>query len=271
MKFIQVTDTHLVPRGERLFALDPTARLEACLADINRGHGDAAFCVVTGDLADRGEIEAYRDFRRCFAALDLPCVYLVGNHDDRDNFVSVFPDVPRDENGFVQSVLDRDEGVFLFLDTLEADRHDGVYCAQRLAWLRKRLDEARGRPVYLFMHHPPFVIGIPSMDRIRLHDPDAFYDAIADHGDIRHLFLGHVHRPVTGSWRGIPFSIMRGTAHGVAFDLETPRPVPKSHEPPAYAVVFVEHDRVVAHFHDYLDHTRLVELDGGFVYAEAAV
>lgn len=270
MKFIQVTDPHLVPRGERLFALDPVARLEACVADIGRVHGDAAFCVVTGDLADRGEVAAYRAFRESFAALAMPCVYLMGNHDDRANFLSVFPEAALDENGYVQSVIDRDEGVFLFLDTLEAGVVGGVYCARRLAWLRARLDEAAGRPVHLFMHHPPFDIGMPALDRIRLQDPEAFHEVLAAQGDIRHLFFGHVHRPVTGSWRGIAFSTLRGTAHGVPLDLDEPTRVHKSHEPPAYAVVFVEPDRVVVHFHDFLDRTKLVERDGRFVYADEA-
>ena len=35
MKFVQITDTHMVPPVLRLWGLDPRARLEACVADIN--------------------------------------------------------------------------------------------------------------------------------------------------------------------------------------------------------------------------------------------
>ncbi len=41
MKLIQITDTHLVPPGERLYGLDPRARLEACIADVNASPGAA--------------------------------------------------------------------------------------------------------------------------------------------------------------------------------------------------------------------------------------
>jgi hypothetical protein len=46
---------------------------------------------------------------------------------------------------------------------------------------------------------------------------------------------------------------MRGTNHQVPFDFETVEWVPKSHEPPAYAVAFIDAGQVIVHFHDYLD------------------
>lgn len=257
MKFIHVSDTHIAPAGQYINGLDPRARLEACVADINAHHGDAEICVFTGDLVDKGEAEAYRVFREILSSLLLPHILLMGNHDDRDNFLSVFPDAGRDENGFVQSAKATSAGDFIFLDTQEAGNDAGIYCEVRRAWLQARLQESRGRTVYLFMHHPPFDIGIPSLDRIRLRNWEPFAELIADHDNIRHLFLGHVHRPVSGSWRGIPFSALRSTNHQVSLDLHTPRPVPKNHEPPAYAVIFLGGDQTVVHFHDYLDDTTL--------------
>ena len=49
-KFIHITDTHLANPGLKLYGLDPRARLDAAIADINNHHVDAAFAVVTGDL-----------------------------------------------------------------------------------------------------------------------------------------------------------------------------------------------------------------------------
>jgi 3',5'-cyclic AMP phosphodiesterase CpdA len=46
MKFIQVTDMHIMPPGERLLGLDPRAQLDACIADINAHHADAELCCV---------------------------------------------------------------------------------------------------------------------------------------------------------------------------------------------------------------------------------
>ena len=55
--------------------------------------------------------------------------------------------------------------------------------------------------------------------------------------NIRHQFFGHVHRPISESWRGIPYSTLRGINHQVPFDFNSIEVVPKSHELPAYSVV----------------------------------
>ncbi|MDD9877171.1 MAG: phosphodiesterase [Magnetovibrio sp.] len=261
MKFIQITDTHLVPPGKQLHGLDPRARLDACVADINAHHADAEFCVITGDLVHAGQPEAYEDLRECLAALDMPYHLLIGNHDNRQNFREAFPETPCDENGFVQSVLETDAGPFILLDTvLEAagkGEHWGAFCDRRANWLRSRLDEFAGQPVYVFMHHPSFELALPSMDNLKIREPNALEAALRDADNVRHLFFGHIHRPISGSWQGIPFSTLRSTNHQVAFDFGTVSPVPKSHEPPAYGVVFLTEESVVVHTHDFLDNSAL--------------
>ena len=66
-KFIHLTDTHLAGPGLKLYGLDPRARLDAAIADINTHHSDAAFAVVTGDLTHWGEAEAYANFAEAIA------------------------------------------------------------------------------------------------------------------------------------------------------------------------------------------------------------
>lgn len=63
MKFIHITDTHLVPLGETLCALDPASRLNSIVDEINRLHADAAFVVHTGDLPYHGLEPVYRAMR----------------------------------------------------------------------------------------------------------------------------------------------------------------------------------------------------------------
>jgi 3',5'-cyclic AMP phosphodiesterase CpdA len=116
-----------------LLGIDPRARLEAAIADINRHHSDAALCLFTGDLADRGEPEAYDALRETLAALQIPYRLTIGNHDDRDHFLNAFPDAPRDENGFVQTVLATDGGRVILIYTNDPGRHTGDFCARRQA------------------------------------------------------------------------------------------------------------------------------------------
>ena len=259
MKFIQITDTHLMPKNEMLHGLNPYDRLKACINDINQHHRDAELCVITGDLTHTADPDAYFDLRKCLSELPMPFYLLAGNHDRRKEMLAAFPDIPIDPDGFIQFELSCSAGKFLMLDTVEEGKGWGSYCETRLRWLRETLAKANDHRVYLFMHHPPFDVGIPSVDRLGLGaDGRKMSEVLADFTNIRHLFFGHVHRPIAGSWRGIPYSTLRGTNHQVPLDFEAIEVVPKSHEPPAYAVVFLDDGQTTVHFHDYLDTSRLI-------------
>lgn len=253
LKFIHITDIHLVEQGHALYGLDPCKRLARCLDSVIQDHSDAVLCVITGDLAHVGHLDAYRQLAEQLRRLPMPVLPLLGNHDNRANFRKFFPQVPVDGNGFVQyeASIGRYRG--LFLDTNEPGVSYGVLCEKRARWLAERLGED-DRPVLLFMHHPAFVLGIPSMDRIALLDTKPFQAALEGHPHrIKHLFFGHIHRPIFGSWRGIPFSTMRGTNHQVALQLNDTAKIPGSHEPPQYSVVLLQEESVTVHVHDFLD------------------
>ncbi len=254
MKLIHITDIHLTVPGEELFGLNPHKRFEAAVADINAHHRDAELCVITGDLTHWGEQSAYEWLRDTLEQLQVPWRLLMGNHDERSTFQQVFPDVAVDDNGFIQDAFDTSAGRFILLDTLREGTHAGGFCVDRQAWLRGELRRSAGSRVFLFMHHPPFDIGIESLDRIGLaeaHEFGQIVDPYAD--DIRHLFFGHVHRPIAGSWHGIPFTVPRGTNHQCWLDFEGNGQILGSHEPPAYCIAFLTRDAVVTHYHDYLD------------------
>lgn len=247
MKIIHITDLHLVPPGDMLWGLDPLARLDACLADVARHHGDAAFCVITGDLAERGEVAAYEALKDRLSRFSIETHLLLGNHDDRANFHAVFGG-----KDFVQSAVTRAGAHFLFLDTLKGPPSSaGLYDAPRRVWLTAQLATAKGAPVYLFMHHPPFDIGHPLMDLIKLDDAEGFAALLKGH-DIRHIFFGHAHRTISGQWRGIPFSALPSLNHQLPL-VGGSVPTVYSDEPPMYAVVLLEEDRTIVHSDAFLD------------------
>lgn len=253
MKFIHLTDTHVVGGG-LLYGQDPAARLRAAVQSINTDHGDAACVIVTGDLTHWGEPGAFAAFKSEIAALTMPVHLMVGNHDAPNALLEAFPGTPRDKNGFVQTTFSTPFGQFCLLDTKAEGTHAGAYCAQRLEWLDDTLKGGTD-PVFLFMHHPPFAVGIAAMDQIMLQNAELFWEVVAPHRDrIRHLFFGHIHRAIWGNWRGISYSCMRGLNHQVALDLsgET-EAIAGSFEPPAYGVVLISDDTVVVHLNDFSD------------------
>lgn len=252
MKLIQITDLHLVTPGETLFGLDPLVRLTACLKDVEDHHGDADAIVVTGDLTHDGEIAAYEALARAISGLTPPVHLMLGNHDRREAFRAVFGDAHFDA-GFVQKSVDLDGSRLILLDTLKEGAVEGELCPARLGWLERQLAGAGENGALVFAHHPPFRLHMPALDRVRLGEAEEFARIANQAGNVRHILAGHVHRPVSGSWRGIPFNALRSTNQQTALVFED-RFV-NSHEPPAYAVIFVDVDGVVVHFHDFLDET----------------
>lgn len=252
MKIVHITDFHLVAPGETLWGLDPHDRAGRCLDDIARWHGDAAFCVISGDLTNHGDPLAYGWIVERLKDFPLKTFLMVGNHDARAPFQQAFPETPRDENGFVQYAHRSDQGVFLFLDTLKGPVSEGEYCAARRDWLAGQLKAAAGDPVWIFMHHPPFDIGLPFMDRIKLEEPEAFAEVLLGHDNIRHIFFGHVHRAAYINWRGIPCTCLPGTNHQIPLN-RTSVGTPYSVEPPMYGVVLIEEGQTTVHFEACLD------------------
>ena len=253
MKFIHVTDPHIVAPGKTLFGLDPRDRMEKCVASINAHHADADFCIWTGDLVHWGDREAYHVFREVLSDLTVPSHLVMGNHDGREALLEVFPDTPVDANGFVQYALDLPLGRFLILDTVQDGTHHGELCDARLGWLDARLDEADRRNAYIFMHHPPMRVGMSGMDSPRLVGVEQFVEVVTGRGNVRHIFCGHLHRPIHGCWRGIPFSTLRATSHAFKLSLKPTTGLVMTHENPGYAIVLLKDGATVIHDHSYLE------------------
>lgn len=256
-RLIVFTDLHMLPKGGRIIGLDPYERLKAGILHVNRYHAGADRVICTGDLAHRGEPEAYRRLQELLDLLVVPYSLLIGNHDERANFRSVFPEAPVDEDGFIQQAIDVPEGRLILLDTLNAppyvfpDTYAGLLCGRRLAWLDGQLAEAAGRPVYIFMHHPPHDTGFPGMDEIKLKNDSAFYDLLERHGNVRHIFAGHVHRTIGGSHRGIPFSVFKSPVHQQPMLFDVADASLSVDEPAAYGIVFLKPEGCLVHTEDY--------------------
>lgn len=256
-KILIFTDLHMLPKGQRIIGLDPLARLQAGLAHAARLHPDADRLVITGDLTHQGDIASYERVRSLIEDYPVPVSLTIGNHDNRERFQSVFPDAARDENGFVQEVIDLEDVRLVILDTYipvvrgDPDYSRGLLCAQRLDWLDRQLAGAGQRPVLVFMHHPPHDTGFKGMDAIKLINGEAFYAVVERHGNVRHIFAGHVHRTIGGSHRGIPFSIFKSPLHQQPMPFDIDDTSSSVDEPGAYGIVVTTPLGLQVHTEDY--------------------
>lgn len=249
-RFAVLTDLHFVPAGERLYGFDPRDSLRRALAFLETLPQVDAL-VLAGDLADRGETAAYRSLHSELSGLPFPVIPMLGNHDNRENFRSVFSEAPRDTGGFVQSVHVFPQASLIALDTLCEDEpgHFGALCPDRLEWLEQALRAVPAdRPVLLFQHHPPMELAIPPMDAIRLRDAPAelaAFDRAGRRPD--YLFMGHVHRPISGLWQGIPFHVQRALMHQVFAEFDVPGRIVGSIEAPDLSWVGVSGGQILIH------------------------
>jgi 3',5'-cyclic-AMP phosphodiesterase len=113
------------------------------------------------------------------------------------------------------------------------------------------------------LHHPPFGTGVPAFDDINLKPSDAraFAEVLHGRSNVRHLFFGHIHRTIFGSWHGLPFSTLPATAHRSLLDFPAPEDF-YTHESPAYGVVLLDTEQVTIHTENYLYRGPIYHPDG---------
>jgi len=255
-KIVVFTDTHMQPETKP-GQLDPARQLEKGIAHVNTFNGDADHVIFCGDLTHRGTIESYEMLRDMLDGLELPHKLLLGNHDKRENFLSVFPNSETDENGFVQKVIKFPEARLVLIDTLNGppynypQSHMGLLCEKRLDWLDRQLAEAGKEPCIIFMHHPPHDTGFKAMDTIKLMDGERFYEVIKKYGNVRQLVCGHIHRTISGSHQGIPFCVFKSTVGQMPMVFESMDFRAEVNEPSAYGIVFAGRDGVVIQTEDF--------------------
>ena len=220
MLIAQITDTHIGFERDTGGDKANRVRLEKTLARLLDGPNRPDMLVLSGDLTEHGDAESFAELAGMLVPCPVPVLPMVGNHDDRAALRAAFPGTPVDE-GFIHYSVERDGLNVILLDTFEPGRHGGAFCDRRRDWLRAQLDAETGTPAVIFMHHPPIVSGIDWMDP----RPDErwianFAAAVAGHeGRIHAIHCGHLHRPVSTRFAGIPLSVTPSVAPHVALDL----------------------------------------------------
>lgn len=218
-KAIWMSDPHFTQEGDVL-GHDPRVRLRAAVQYINANHSDAEVCVISGDMVNRGTTEDYQALRHELDALSVPFMPMMGNHDCRALFRDTLPLPEGFMSDFIQYGIRTSEGFIACLDTHRIGSDAGEFCTKRANWLKRTLTENGDLPVFLFMHHPPMALGLPMQDSENMTDGESFLDLISEFLSVQYLFIGHVHRPISGTTRGIPFSTMRS----VLYQAPAPRP-----------------------------------------------
>lgn len=239
MKIVQLSDMHLQGADACCLDNETLACFDSALHDIRRRHRDADLLVFSGDLTADGDVADYEVLRDRLEGFPVPVELLIGNHDDRAHFLTVFPE-HKNENGFVQRMRMLPIGRAIMLDTHSCDGPHGELCDIRLAWLEAQLMADSG-PFWIFLHHNPIPTHLPPVDRIMLKDPHKFADVVAHYRDrIAHIFHGHIHLPMSGSLHGIPVSCPRSMTMAGYPNYGEDRLLPHLDLPASYGVITID-------------------------------
>jgi 3',5'-cyclic-AMP phosphodiesterase len=236
MLIAQLSDSHIRPPGE-LFAdvVDTQAMLKAAIDAVLAFTPRPDVVLVTGDLTNDGEPEAYAAMRPELARLPMPVFAIPGNHDDREAMLALSGVVELGAtSSFRHYAIDLGELRLVALDSLVPGAAHGEICADRLAWLEAELEASGNRPIMIMVHHPPGVTGIDFMDKIGLQASIELETLLRRHSQrIQRIVCGHIHRPIFYRWQGIPVSVAPGVAHQVILALDG-RDAAFTMEPPGF-------------------------------------
>ncbi|MFK7806818.1 MAG: metallophosphoesterase [Saprospiraceae bacterium] len=187
MKFVQITDLHIDKAGEQPFGIDVRKNLHDVLEAVIIENPDRL--VVTGDLCYReGDEEIYRWVKAQLDALPFPYEIIAGNHDDSALMAEIFDLNHLLNDGELYYAKKWDKQLCLFLDSAVGRHSDN-----QIKWLIRQLKICQTNLI-IFMHHPPFISGVPYMDMNHaLQDMDTIQELFAEFPNQISIFTGHYH------------------------------------------------------------------------------
>lgn len=255
-KILVISDIHIRSIEKSIIGLSPLKQFKNALSHGQKNHPDAEHLILMGDIAHSGHIKEYELIKRAINNYQIPITFMLGNHDNRENFVKMFPEIPLTKEGHLQTVINLGNDVLICLDTLNSPpylegKHEGKLCTKRLEWLEQELNKIRDKRISIFTHHPPHNVGFPGMDKIKLSNSNDLFEVIKKYVNIKHIFSGHIHRTISGHTNNIGFSIFKSTCHQMPMNLISADSSLSVKEPAAYGIILFDDQSIIAHTEDY--------------------
>jgi 3',5'-cyclic AMP phosphodiesterase CpdA len=213
---LHISDTHVLAGGEKLYgSVDSERHLRALLTEVEASGGRPEAIVFTGDLADRGQPDAYARLRALVEPvaerMGARVIWVMGNHDDRASFRAGL----RDELPEVTPVDD----VYwmgglrvIALDSTVPGHHYGDVSEPQLDWLAAELAMPAPEGTILAMHHPPIPSVLDLAVSVELRDQSQLREVL-EGSDVRSIIAGHLHYSSTATFAGIPVSVASASCY----------------------------------------------------------
>lgn len=223
-----LSDTHILAGGVRLHGVDTLAMLDRAMGTLEESGIRPNLIVHTGDIADLGDLEAYRLARDSVLPvarrLGSAVVWVAGNHDQRSSFrTALWGDVAADAAADGQGDAERPLDAVTTIDGLRVISLDssvpgaihGELDDSQLAWLARELAVPAPHGTVLALHHPPIPTQSVLLQAYQLREPERLARVVAG-SDVRAILSGHLHYSSTGLLAGVPVFVAPATSYGVS-------------------------------------------------------
>ncbi|WP_152363741.1 phosphodiesterase [Microlunatus speluncae] len=214
---VHLSDTHFLGDRAALFGSVDTDRGLAKALDRLRTEIDHAdLVVVTGDVADLGEPDAYDRVAAAVeptvAELGAELLWVMGNHDERPAFSARLWGAESAEP--LHRVLMLGGLRVIALDSTVPGYHHGELGDDQLAWLAEVLAEPAPDGTVLALHHPPLPTRVKIMGLVELRAAHRLAEVITG-TDVRAILAGHLHYSTFGTFAGVPVSVAAASCYTI--------------------------------------------------------
>ncbi|MFW6124097.1 MAG: metallophosphoesterase family protein [Acidobacteriota bacterium] len=184
MKILHISDTHI--GGALDFCKDA---LDLTLKEVKQEKYD--LIIHSGDITQGGRREEYIQVKEILSGIDIPCIFLAGNHDARSGGLSLFKEYIGPLNG----VRELGDAVVIYVNSAVEDSDQGRVGMVKFNMMRGALNDYSEKLIKIIaIHH--HVIPIPRAGRERnvLYNAGDMLDLILKE-DVDLVLSGHRHYP----------------------------------------------------------------------------
>lgn len=199
----QISDLHLfADERQDLLGWNTWASWEAILEHLEMAQALPDLILLTGDLSQDETEGAYRRLAHRLTPLGIPTYWLPGNHDHVPTMQRTLNTPPI----YADKVIERGGWKFLLLSTNVPGQVYGALSGDSLKWLDSSLTQTPvHQPVVIALHHPPFLVGSPWLDKSGLQNTSALLDILDRHPQVRLVLFGHIHQEFEHQRRGVSY------------------------------------------------------------------
>jgi 3',5'-cyclic-AMP phosphodiesterase len=188
----QISDLHLfADPTQSLLGWNTWMSLEGILRELMAQRSLPEVLLLTGDLAQDETAAAYHNVIKLFTPLGIPTYWLPGNHDDVPtmNYLLSQPPFSKEKS------FEMGEWHTILLNSNVPGQVYGRLQPEELEWFESELSNTpTDQPTLVALHHPPFTVESPWLDKNGLHNADDFLAIVDRFPQVKLVLFGHIHQ-----------------------------------------------------------------------------